>query len=187
MTTEKHSWKQTPLSPNLTNRCCKQGTHQQTTFTDPQTCCYNQVQQQLEPLYSDYNPAISWNSFRRCRTAAYLTGKKSEACVLVDRASSPNLSAYLSITHENSGIVQRTWQHAKRGGEKERETERETGKVGACVKSQQSSEGGPMGATHLYARHPPPLLLGAAAARRLVAPPWFPPPTVSSSFTNPGV
>lgn len=98
MTTEKHSWKQTPLLPNLTNRCCKQGTHQQTTFTDPQTCCYNQVQQQLDPLYSDYNPAISWNSFRRCRTAAHLTGKKSEACVLVDRASSPDLSAYLSIT-----------------------------------------------------------------------------------------
>lgn len=121
-------------------------------------------------------------------------GKKCEACIL-GAPTSPDPSAYLSITHENSGIVQRTWQHAKRGGERERkgnreregEREREKSKVGACVKSQQSSEGGPMRATHLYARHPPPLLLGAAAARGLVAPPWFPPPTVPSSFTNSGV
>lgn len=80
-----------------------------------------------------------------------------------------------------------TRQERERERNGSRGREREKGKVGACVKSQQSSEGGPMGATHLYARHPPPLLLGAAAARGLVAPPWFPPPTVPSSFTNPGV
>lgn len=34
----------------------------------PQTCCYNQVQQQLEPLLLDYNPAIAginWDSAER--------------------------------------------------------------------------------------------------------------------------
>lgn len=72
----------------------------------------------------------------------------------------------------------------REGERKKRERKRDKGKVGACVKSQQRSEGGPMGATHPYARRPPPALLGA---RGLVAPPWFPPPTIPSSFTNHGV
>lgn len=64
-----------------------------------------------------------------------------------------------------------TRQERERERKGSRGREREKGKVGACVKSQQSSEGGPMGATHLYARHPPPCCL-----ERLLPGDWSHPP-----------
>lgn len=57
---------------------------------------------------------------RRRRTAAHLMGKEnSNVWILGSLTSSSRLPVYLSITGENSGIVQRMWLHAKRGGEKE--------------------------------------------------------------------
>ena len=84
----KHSWKQTPLSPNLANRCCKQGTRQQTTFTEHWRAAITQwgsswtvfvqiiIQHWLESLRRHRRTAahLMGENFRRSRFIAWSVG-----------------------------------------------------------------------------------------------------------------
>lgn len=183
---EKHSWKQTPLSLNLKNQCCKQGMHNQTAkyIHRLQTSRYNQWLQQ-QYFYYDYSPA---KAGMRCCSTSDRKGKiwgvhfrQLHHHHLVGLHTFQSLMNILELWGE-PGYTPRE------GKKKKRESKRDTRvRAKACVKSQQRSEGGPMGATHLSTGLPPPSLLGSAATRGLVAPPWFPPPTVPSSITNRGV
>lgn len=125
----------------------------------------------------------------RCRNAVQLTSNLKHMHLRFSHSrfivSSICLSAcppitHFRLSHENAGIVQRTWQHAKEEREQEgiQESERR-------IKSEHawSREGG---RTYgLYAERPPPLLLAGGAARPLVAPSLLPPPTVPSSSSSP--
>lgn len=161
---------------------------------DAQTKPQNAFTDHSNLSYSDYNPAIVGRVWDTEQPQLIWWERKIQG-VYFRRSHFIASSVCVPFNHswkfwncaENVATCQERGTERKGNRERELEREREKGTIGACARSQQRSEGGPMGATHTCTGRPPPSLLRGAAARGLVAPPWFPPPTVPSSFTNHGV
>lgn len=129
--------------------------HKQTTkyIHWPQTSHDNQVlQQQQWFFYSDYS-SLYLKTPQNCSPSDG-KGKKSNVGILGSLTSSSRPSVYLSITVENSGIVQRMWLHAKRGAEKEKGKKERRGE-GRSMREKSATQRGRTYGSHSSLRQAP--------------------------------